>query len=98
MERRTLPIVLLLVLGIIFGNGILGVHPARASPVWGVNLDANSITQTDSVVSSFASQGKSFRIGAIINATFANPISNMYGWQFQINYNASAFIPQGDPT
>ncbi len=98
MERRTLPIVLLLVLGIIFGNGILGVHPARASPVWSVNLDANSITQTDSVVSSFASQGKSFRIGAIINATFANPISNMYGWQFQINYNASAFIPQGDPT
>ena len=86
-----------MMLTVIFGSGILAVKPVRASPVWSVNLDANSISQTDTVISPSANQSKSFRIGAVINATAANPLMNVYGWQFVIFYNASAFVPAGDP-
>ncbi len=98
MKRLTLlTVLLLLMLTVIFGSGILAVKPVRASPVWSVNLDANSISQTDIVISPSANQGKSFRIGAVINATATNPLMNVYGWQFVIFYNASAFVPAGDP-
>ncbi len=63
-----------------------------------VNLDGNSLGQTDSVVNNSASQAKSFRVGAIVNASSTNSISNVFGWQFEIDYNATAFIPQGDPS
>src|SRR5712691_11008228 len=64
----------------------------------GVSLDAASTSQTDTLRAATGSNAHGFRIGAIVtNASGTNPISNVYGWQFQINYNASAFIPQGDP-
>ncbi len=63
-----------------------------------VNLDGNSIGPTDIVVSASASQAKSFRVGAVVNASSTNSISNVFGWQFEIDYNATAFIPQGDPS
>src|SRR6266568_2062635 len=74
-----------------------GVRPAHALSQ-GINLDAASTSQTDIVRAATASNAHGFRIGAIVaNASSTNPISSVYGWQFTINYNASAFIPQGDP-
>ena len=84
---------LLTVAGIALSN----LRPVAAAPVWTVSLDANSTSQTDIVNSTDPSPVKSFRIGAIVNATVASPINNVFGWQFTINYNASAFVPQGDP-
>src|SRR6266568_269416 len=64
----------------------------------GVSLDAASTSQTDVIRAATASNAHGFRIGAIVtNASATNPISTVYGWQFTIGYNASAFIPQGDP-
>ena len=62
-----------------------------------VNLDASSISQTDVIVLPSASEPKSFRVGAVVNASSTNSVANVYGWQFTINYNATAFVPQGDP-
>jgi len=67
-------------------------------PVVAVNLDANSSGQTDVVLTSSASQVKSFRLGAIINASSSTPLSGVFGWQFAVTYNSSAFVPQGDPS
>ncbi len=87
-------IALILVAGLLTG----GIRPVLALSQ-GVDLDAASTTQTDTVRAITASNAHGFRIGAIVaNASTTNPISNVYGWQFQINYNASAFIPQGDPS
>ncbi len=82
----------------IAGIALSNLRPVAAAPVWTVSLDANSTSQTDVINSSDPSPVKSFRIGAIVNATTASPISNVYGWQFTINYNATAFVPQGDPS
>ncbi len=76
---------------------LAAVTSVRASPSWSISLDANSTGPTDVTVSSSASQSKSFRVGAIINASSAAPLNGVFGWQFSINYNATAFIPQGDP-
>jgi len=62
-----------------------------------VNLDASNTGQTDAIVSRSATQPKSFRVGAVVNASNTNQVSNVYGWQFEIDYNATAFAPQGDP-
>src|SRR5207245_11788287 len=63
----------------------------------GVSLDANSTGQTDVLLQTTFTRATSFRVGAIVtNASSTNPISSVYGWQFTIGYNASAFIPQGD--
>src|SRR2546427_4656718 len=70
---------------------------ASASPGWTVSLDANSISGTDVMLDASAMQGKSFRVGAVINASKTAPLEGVYGWQFEIEYNSSAFIPQGDP-
>src|SRR5881296_653820 len=70
---------------------------ASASPAWTVSLDANSISGTDVMLDASAMQGKSFRVGAVINASNSAPLKGVYGWQFEIEYNSSAFIPQGDP-
>jgi hypothetical protein len=73
-------------------------RPVQASPTtWSVSLDANSPGQTDTTIESSATDQKSFRIGAVINATGSSPLTGVYGWQLTINYNRSIFIPQGDP-
>src|SRR3989442_16007136 len=84
---------ILLLAGIFATANVQRVYAAGTS----VNLDANSLSQTDVVVSTTATQIHGFRIGAVIAANSTIPISNVYGWQFQLNYNASAFVPQGDP-
>ncbi len=71
---------------------------ASTGPVYQVSLDANSLSQTDVSVATNASKAKSFRIGAVINGSTTNPLTGVWGWQFSINYNATAFIPQGDPS
>src|SRR6266487_459002 len=74
------------------------VRPARAATVHAVSLDASSTTATDTLVSVSATDAKSFRVGAVVNATNTSLINNVQGWQFTINYNATAFLPQGDPS
>ncbi len=71
--------------------------PAHAAVAWAVSLDANSSGPTDAIIEPAAIDAKSFRVGAVINGTSANPLNGVFGWQFTINYNASGFIPQGDP-
>src|SRR6266540_4204510 len=85
----------LLLAGLFATSNVQRVHALSQ----GVSLDANSINQTDVLLQATFSRATSFRVGAIVtNASTANPISSVYGWQFTINYNASAFIPQGDPS
>src|SRR5712691_4353548 len=92
--------ILLIALSILIlaGAALSNLRPVAAAIVVGVNLDMNSTSQTDVIISTSANQVKSFRIGATVNATSTNQISNVYGWDLQINYNASAFVPQGDPS
>src|SRR5437867_3877086 len=76
---------------------VLDIHPSHAAPVFLVSLDSNSLSQTDISIQASATQVKTFRIGAVINATAANPLSNIYGWQFAINYNSTLVVPVADP-
>src|SRR3989442_8906969 len=92
------PLLLALALILLAGLSIGSIRPAHAAPVYLVNLDANSISQTDITIALTATQTHSFRVGAIINATLANPLLNVVGFQFPIHYNATAFAPQGDPS
>ncbi len=68
-----------------------------AVPPWTVALDANSIGNTDVSVQATNSPAKSFRVGAIINASSATPVSGVYGWQFGVTYDKTILVPQGDP-
>src|SRR2546427_8374128 len=87
----------LLVAIVLTGLASTGVRPAHAVPVYVVNLDATSSSLIDVTVENSASDLHTFRIGAIINASSVNPVLNVQGFQFTINYNATAFVPQGDP-
>ena len=71
---------------------------APTGTVYQVSLDANSLSQTDVTVATNATQVKSFRIGAVINSSTTNPLAGVFGWQFGIIYNSSAFFPLGDPS
>jgi PKD repeat protein len=87
----------LLVALVLTGLASSGVRPAHAASVYLVNLDANSASLTDFTVETSATDAHTFRVGAVINATSANPLLNVQGFEFTISYNASAFVPQGDP-
>src|SRR2546427_9961976 len=87
----------LLVAIVLTGLASTGLRPAHAAPVYAVNLDATSSNLTDFTVETSAADVRSFRVGAVINATSANPLLNVQGWQFTISYNASVFVPQADP-
>ncbi len=96
MKYRNIGLAFVLI-GLTLAGAFLGaVTPVRANPGWVVSLDANSTSQTDVTVTSSASQSKSFRVGAVINASSTSPLS-VFGWQFTVYYNATAFVPQGDP-
>src|SRR5690349_17208815 len=91
---------LLVALALIVLAGLSNVYvrPVHAAPVYFVNLDAGSPTQTDLTLEAAAIQTHGFRVGAIVNASAANPLLNVQGFQFTIHYNATAFAPQGDPS
>src|SRR2546427_11377043 len=92
------PLLLVLALVLLAGLSIGAIRPAHAAPVFVVNLDANSISQTDFTIATTAAQTHGFRVGAVLNTTAAIPLLNVQGWQFTIHYNATAFAPQGDPS
>ena len=77
-------VILIMVAPLLFSHYI---RPAAAAPVFTVDLDANSISQTDTAVQSSFTTTKSIRVGAIINATGTDTIPNIFGWQIQINYD-----------
>jgi PKD repeat protein len=87
----------LLVAIVLTGLASAGLRPAHAAPVYAVNLDATSSSLIDIGVETSAADTHTFRVGAVINATSTSPLLNVQGFQFTINYNATAFVPQGDP-
>ena len=96
--KKHLPLLFLLLavlLGEIVSSNLRPVHAAGIS--WAVSLDAASTSQTDVALSSSASNAKSFRVGAIVNATDVNPLNGVFGWQFAVTYHRTVFAPQGDP-
>src|SRR6266516_294984 len=95
MKRRD--VLLMLLLATLLGAGTEWVPPVHAVGVVSFGLDASNTSQTDTVVSVSASEPKSFRIGVVANATITSPVQRVYGWQFTIGYNSTAFVPQGDP-
>src|SRR2546425_2016305 len=82
---------------VLAGLSTVYVRPAYAAPVYLANLDANSISQTDLLLQTTFGPTHGFRVGALVNATSANPLLNVQGFQFTVHYNATAFAPQGDP-
>src|SRR2546425_2068753 len=82
---------------VLAGLSTVYVRPAYAAPVYLANLDANSISQTDIALQTTFGPTHGFRVGALVNATSANPLLNVQGFQFTVHYNATAFAPQGDP-
>ena len=102
ITRRILTLtILILATSITFAGtnhiGLPNIQTAVAAPVFAIDLSANSTSTADIAYRPSATNTHTFRVGAEINATGANQIANIYGWQFQINYNASILIPQGDP-
>src|SRR5881396_2210490 len=84
----------LLLAGVFTSFNATTVHAAK----WTLNLDASSLSAVDSTITASGTQTHGFRIGAVLtNASFTGNALTVYGWQFQITYNATAFIPQGDP-
>jgi hypothetical protein len=96
VKKRAFILIALSIL-VVAGMATSNVRPVHAAPVYAVNLDANSSSLTDFTVEASASDVHTFRVGAVINASSANPLLNVQGWQFQIDYNASAFVPRADP-
>ncbi len=66
-------------------------------PPWTVTLDANSTGNMDVSGQATNSPAKSFRVGAIIDASSATPVIGVYGWQFGITYDKTTLVTQGDP-
>src|SRR6266700_4140877 len=91
-------VLIALIFLVLAGAATLFVHPAKAAPVWSVSLDASNTAQNDVLKQLTGSFAKTFRVGAIINASTLNPIPGIYGWQFQINYDPNYLVPQGDPS
>lgn len=93
--RKILTLTVLIILTVSYAH--LFIHPVSAAPVYTISLDANSTSQTDTIVQTSFTTAKTFRVGAVINATAGNPLPGVFGWQFQINYDPSILIPQADP-
>src|SRR2546428_6350307 len=62
---------------VLAGLSTVYVRPAYALPVYLVNLDANSINQTDLLLQTTFSPTHGFRVGALVNASSANPLLNV---------------------
>src|SRR5436309_1368525 len=87
-------VAVLLLAGVFTSFNATTVHAAK----WTLNLDASSLSAVDSTITASGTQTHGFRVGAVLtNASFTGNALTVYGWQFQITYNATAFIPQGDP-
>src|SRR5438034_2254677 len=84
----------LLLAGVFTSFSVTTVHAAK----WTLNLDASSLSAVDSTITASGTQAHGFRVGAVLtNASFTGNALTVYGWQFQITSNATAFVPQGDP-
>src|SRR6267143_547190 len=94
-HNKILTLTVLLVLSSTFTH--LFVSPVHAPPVYVISLDANNTSQTDILIQSSFKPNSTFRVSALINATAANPLPNVYAWAFQINYDPTILTPQADP-
>src|SRR5712692_8934148 len=107
MDRKKILLIVLAFLAIT-GTSLV-VLPAHSNvpPPWTLSLSANSRTTSDSQIFPTCTTGKTFFIGAIINASGgvspatavcgAQCLQNVFGWQFSIVYDNTSFVPQGDP-
>ena len=94
--KNLLVLALLILLGV--GLSSWDIPHVHAAPTFSVDLDGNSTTSTDVLVQASATQTKTFRVGAVVNASNTNSLSNIFGWQFVINFNSTLAIPVGDPS
>src|SRR5205809_927472 len=84
----------LLLAGVFTSFSVTTVHAAK----WTLNLDAANTSTIDVAIATTATNTHAFRIGTVLtNASTTNSLV-VFGWQFTINYNATAFTPQGDPS
>ncbi len=76
---------------------VLTVAPIHATTSWTVSIDADSTGPTDANVQSGHSVLglTTITVGAVVNASAAQPINNVRGWQFAIIYeNTSLTLGQ----
>ena len=91
-QARLAAIVLLTLLA----STVLTVAPIHASTLsWAVSIDADSTGPTDADVQpSHNVLGlTTITIGAVLNASAAQPINNVRGWQFAIIYENTSLTP-----
>jgi len=83
-----------------YGNSARPITRIAAAPVLGpkILLDANSTSQTDVLVQNSVNAVRTFRVGAIVNASATIPLNNVFGWQFAVNYDPNVLVPQADPS
>ncbi len=81
----------------------LPVHANTPAP-WTVSLDAQNVSPTDANPQPSVSTAKTFRVGAIVNASATGGLcsstclQNVFALQFGIVYDNTSVVPQGDPT
>jgi len=94
-NKLTLSSALLAIL--LIATTTLTTLPAHANtpPPWTVSLDADSTSPTDaSIQTSHTIQSTTtITVGAIINASSAIPVNNVYAWQFYIVYDNTTLAP-----
>src|SRR2546422_10347065 len=101
MRRNTFLLSLLILLTI--AGLATAVMPTHAATVWAVNLDAQSLSNTDANPASTNTVAKTFNVGAIVNASGTTGVcgttclQGVFGWQFSIVYDNTTVVPQGDP-
>src|SRR2546422_6161946 len=105
MNRRNILIVLTIILSL-SGIYVAVLRPVQGvlPPPWTVSLDANSTSAMDANPQATNTVTKTFRIGAMVNASGAagvcgsQCISGVFGWQLGIVYDNTTVVPQGDPS
>ncbi len=96
MTARTVARPATLVLTILLALDMLAVAPIHATTTsWTVSIDADSTGPTDAnIQSSHNILGlTTITIGAVVNASSAQPITNVRGWQFAIVYDNTTLTP-----
>ena len=96
-RSRSYLTLIFLVMALASVSSLRTVHASTRTPVYVVNLDAYSTGPKDTLIQTSHSNTGAFRVGVVINATAANPLANIFGWQFQINYDPTMFVPMADP-
>lgn len=93
---RPLLLVLFVTLTLFGLLAVSNVQRALAAPI--VSLDASSASQLDAAPATSLTTGRTARVGVVVTGVSSTaPLSNVFGWQFTINYATAAVTAQADP-